>query len=75
MANVFPKTLMFPSLIKLVMPTTLNMTSLLFYADSPFILSIFTDKEGYDKITSIADDVYGILNNDTKLLKMMQAKG
>ena len=31
------------------------------YADSPFILSIFTDKEGYDKITSIADDVYGIL--------------
>ena len=30
------------------------------YADSPFILSIFTDKEGYDKITSIADDVYGI---------------
>ena len=31
------------------------------YTDSPFILSIFTDKEGYDKITSIADDVYGIL--------------
>ena len=31
------------------------------YADSPFILSIFTDKEGYDKITSIADDVYGLL--------------
>ena len=24
-------------------------------------LEIFTDKEGYDKITSIADDVYGIL--------------
>ena len=23
--------------------------------------SFFTDKEGYDKITSIADDVYGIL--------------
>lgn len=31
------------------------------YADSPFILSIFTDKEGYDKITAIADDIYGIL--------------
>ncbi|MGT2907588.1 serine hydrolase [Streptococcus dentiloxodontae] len=31
------------------------------YTDSPFILSIFTDKESYDKITSIADDIYEIL--------------
>ncbi|HFI0159755.1 TPA: serine hydrolase [Streptococcus suis] len=31
------------------------------YADSPFVLSIFTDKSSYDEITQIANDVYGIL--------------
>ncbi|TWS94520.1 serine hydrolase [Streptococcus sp. sy018] len=33
----------------------------LVYADSPFILSIFTDKSSYDEITTIANDVYEIL--------------
>lgn len=31
------------------------------YAESPFVLSIFTDKSSYDEITQIANDVYGIL--------------
>lgn len=31
------------------------------YADSPFVLSIFTDKSNYDEISQIANDVYGIL--------------
>lgn len=31
------------------------------YADSPFILSIFTDKSDYDDLSKIADDVYYIL--------------
>lgn len=31
------------------------------YADSPFVLSIFTDKASYDDITAIANDVYEIL--------------
>ncbi|MBM7641868.1 serine hydrolase [Streptococcus loxodontisalivarius] len=31
------------------------------YTDSPFILSIFTDKASYDDITAIADDVYALL--------------
>lgn len=31
------------------------------YADSPFILSIFTDKSDYDDLSKIADDVYSIL--------------
>ncbi|KXT76120.1 serine hydrolase [Streptococcus sp. DD12] len=31
------------------------------YADSPFILSIFTDDASYEDITAIADDVYAIL--------------
>ncbi|VTS14963.1 serine-type D-Ala-D-Ala carboxypeptidase domain protein [Streptococcus porcinus] len=31
------------------------------YGNSPFILSIFTDKSSYDDITDIADDVYAIL--------------
>ncbi|MGT2958215.1 serine hydrolase [Streptococcus bovimastitidis] len=31
------------------------------YGDSPFIISIFTDKASYDDITKIADDVYSIL--------------
>ncbi|MBM7635860.1 serine hydrolase [Streptococcus saliviloxodontae] len=31
------------------------------YTDSPFILSIFTDRASYDDITAIADDVYAIL--------------
>lgn len=31
------------------------------YADSPFILSIFTDKSDYDTISKIAKDIYGIL--------------
>ncbi|KHD43977.1 serine hydrolase [Streptococcus hongkongensis] len=31
------------------------------YADSPFILSIFTDKSSYDDLSKIADDVYSIL--------------
>ncbi|HFU4054619.1 TPA: serine hydrolase [Streptococcus suis] len=31
------------------------------YAESPFVLSIFTDKSSYDEITQIANDIYGIL--------------
>lgn len=31
------------------------------YGDTPFILSVFTDKASYDDITAIADDVYAIL--------------
>lgn len=31
------------------------------YTDSPFILSIFTDKSDYDTISKIANDIYGIL--------------
>lgn len=31
------------------------------YADSPFVLSIFTDKSSYDEISQIANDIYGIL--------------
>ncbi|HFR3207330.1 TPA: serine hydrolase, partial [Streptococcus suis] len=31
------------------------------YAESPFVLSIFTDKSNYDEITQIANDIYGIL--------------
>lgn len=31
------------------------------YTDSPFILSIFTDKSDYEMISQIADDVYRIL--------------
>ena len=31
------------------------------YTDSPFILSIFTDKASYDDISQIADDIYNIL--------------
>lgn len=31
------------------------------YANSPFILSIFTENASYDDITEIADDVYSIL--------------
>lgn len=31
------------------------------YGDTPFVLSIFTDKATYDDITAIADDVYAIL--------------
>lgn len=31
------------------------------YADSPFIISIFTDKSSYEDITNIANDVYDIL--------------
>ncbi|HFI0105897.1 TPA: serine hydrolase [Streptococcus suis] len=31
------------------------------YAESPFVLSIFTDKSIYDEITQIANDIYGIL--------------
>ncbi|EFR45224.1 serine hydrolase [Streptococcus pseudoporcinus] len=31
------------------------------YGNSPFILSIFTDKSSYDDITNIADDIYAIL--------------
>lgn len=33
----------------------------LIYAESPFVLSIFTDKANYDDITAIANDVYEIL--------------
>lgn len=33
----------------------------LVYSDSPFVLSIFTDKASYDEITAIANDVYEIL--------------
>ena len=61
MANVFPKTLMFPVAHKIEDAYDFKHDVAIVYADSPFILSIFTDKEGYDKITSIADDVYGIL--------------
>ncbi|HFI0402205.1 TPA: serine hydrolase [Streptococcus suis] len=31
------------------------------YAESPFVLSIFTDKSSYDEITQIANDIYRIL--------------
>lgn len=31
------------------------------YSDSPFVLSIFTDKSSYDEISQIANDIYGIL--------------
>ncbi|HFI0451129.1 TPA: serine hydrolase [Streptococcus suis] len=31
------------------------------YTESPFVLSIFTDKSSYDEITQIANDIYGIL--------------
>ncbi|HFH9653114.1 TPA: serine hydrolase, partial [Streptococcus pyogenes] len=31
------------------------------YGNTPFILSIFTNKSTYEDITAIADDVYGIL--------------
>lgn len=31
------------------------------YADSPFVLSIFTENSTYDMISQIANDVYGIL--------------
>ena len=31
------------------------------YAESPFVLSIFTDKSSYNEITQIANDIYGIL--------------
>ena len=31
------------------------------YADSPFVLSIFTDQSDYETISKIANDVYGIL--------------
>lgn len=31
------------------------------YAGEPFILSIFTDKASYENITTIANDVYGVL--------------
>ena len=31
------------------------------YADSPFILSIFTDQSDYETISKVANDVYGIL--------------
>lgn len=31
------------------------------YTDSPFILSIFTDKSSYEMISQIANDIYGIL--------------
>ncbi len=33
----------------------------LVYADSPFVLSIFTENSDYDTISQIANDVYGIL--------------
>lgn len=33
----------------------------LVYADSPFVISIFTEHSSYDKISDIADDVYAIL--------------
>ena len=33
----------------------------LVYTDSPFILSIFTDKASYDDISQIAKDIYEIL--------------
>lgn len=31
------------------------------YADSPFIIAIFTNNSDYDTISKIADDVYGVL--------------
>ncbi|BDD37781.1 serine hydrolase [Streptococcus ruminantium] len=31
------------------------------YAESPFVLSIFTDKSSYEEITQIANDIYRIL--------------
>ena len=31
------------------------------YADSPFILAVFTNNSDYDTISKIADDVYGVL--------------
>ena len=31
------------------------------YADSPFIIVIFTNNSTYDNISQIADDVYGVL--------------
>lgn len=33
----------------------------LIYADSPFVLSVFTENSSYEKISEIADDIYGIL--------------
>lgn len=33
----------------------------LVYAESPYILSIFTDKSDYDTISKISNDIYGIL--------------
>ena len=61
MANVFQKILMSPVAHKIGDAYDFKHDVAIVYTDSPFILSIFTDKEGYDKITSIADDVYGIL--------------
>ncbi len=60
MANAFPKTLMCPVAHKIGDAYDFKHDVILFIQITPFILSIFTDK-GYDKITSIADDVYGVL--------------
>ena len=53
MANVFPKNIDVPVAHKIGDAYDFKHDVAIVYADSPFILSIFTDKEGYDKITSM----------------------
>ena len=45
------------------------------YADSPFILSIFTKNSDYDTISKIAKDVYEVLNDGTRFLNHCLKRG
>ena len=74
MANVFPKNIDVPVAHKIGDAYDFKHDVAIVYADSPFILSIFTDKEGYDKITSIADDVYGIFKIMTEKIVANDAR-